>query len=136
MVAGLSETDAPTSRWCVADQGVIIPNLSDTLQPLWSNSSVFTSEKSSKNLNFNSFLPLTKTLEATFNETSFRGYFQWEACANFQKKCSWARYNFVEFFTATSIFLVALLRFRFRKVAWKSKFSELFYLLKRFWWLL
>ena len=33
-------------------------------------------------------------------------------------------------------FLVALFRFCFRKVTWKSKFSEFFYLLKTQWWLL
>ena len=60
MMAGFSETVAPTSRWYVGKQGVIIPNVSDILQSYWSNSSVFASGKYSKNLSFNSVLPLKK----------------------------------------------------------------------------
>ena len=58
----------------------------------------------------------------TFNEKHVR---------TVQKKCNWARYNYVGFFPFLSMFLVAPLRFCCRKLAWKSKFSEFFYLFKR-----
>ena len=71
----LSETGPATTRWYVADQGVIIPNVSKTLQSSWPHFSIFALKKQSENLNFNSFLTFKKTLEATLNETSFGGYF-------------------------------------------------------------
>ena len=71
-----------------------------------------------------------------FTTKHFDGYLQREACTNFQKNCSWARYNYVKFFPVTSIFLVALLRFCCRKVAWEPEFLDLFYLLKRLQWFL
>ena len=49
---------------------LIIPNVSETGQSPWSRSSVFTLEKWSKYLDFQSFfLPLIDLLVATFNET-------------------------------------------------------------------
>ena len=65
-----------------------------------------------KNLSFRSFYT---------TKTSFDGDFQWELCTNFQKKCSWGRYNYVEFFQVISIFLVAASAFAFRKSFFTSK---------------
>ena len=48
---------------------MIIQNESEKLQFFWSHSSVFALEKQSKNLNFQSFLPLRDPLLATFDET-------------------------------------------------------------------
>ena len=47
----------------------------------------FVLERNPKNLNFQSFYT---------TKTSFDGDFQWELCTNFQKKCSWDRYNYVK----------------------------------------
>ena len=38
------------------------------------------------------FLTL-KNFKATFNETIFDSYFQWEACTYFQEICNWTSYN-------------------------------------------
>ena len=44
----------------------------------------------------------------------FGGYFQWNACALFQKICSWIRYINAKFIRSKSIISIALLRFCFR----------------------
>ena len=56
LVATSNETGSPTSRKCVARQGIIIDAkpMADTLI-FWSHSSVFALEKYPKNLNFQSF---------------------------------------------------------------------------------
>ena len=56
LLATLSETCALISRTNVAEKGVIIPNLSETLRLLRSHSFVFALEKkASKMLNFDGF---------------------------------------------------------------------------------
>ena len=45
LVATSSETCAPTSRKYVAEQDMLMPNLSETDQSFWSNSSVSDLEK-------------------------------------------------------------------------------------------
>ena len=64
-MAAFGETRSPTSRKYVAEQGIMMPNLLQTLQSFWSHSSVFVLEKYPKNLNFQSFLPLEEGLMAT-----------------------------------------------------------------------
>ena len=44
-MATFSESRAPTSRNNVAEQGIVMPNLLETLQSLWSHSSIFALEK-------------------------------------------------------------------------------------------
>ena len=112
-MATFNKTRAPTSRKYVTEKGWIMSNLRQTRQYFWLHSSFFVLERHSKNLNFESFYT---------TKTSFDVDFQWELCTNFQKKCSWGRYNYVEFFQVTSIFLVAASAFAFKKS---------FYLLKR-----
>ena len=53
LMATFSETRAPSSRKYTAEQGVLIPNLSETLQSSWLHSSTSALEKFSKTLNFN-----------------------------------------------------------------------------------
>ena len=69
----LQTTAIPTSRWYVPEQGVIIPDISETLQSSWSHSSASLILNSlilaSQFSNLTGFLPLKKTLVATFNET-------------------------------------------------------------------
>ena len=44
-MATLSETCALTSRKYVAEQGIVMPNLLQTLQSFWLHSSIFALEK-------------------------------------------------------------------------------------------
>ena len=104
-MATFSETWAPISRKYVVEKGLMMPNLWQTRESFWLHSSFFVLEGYPKNLNFQSFYT---------TKASFDGDFQWEFCPNFQKKCSWGRYNYVEFFQVTSIFLVAASSFAFR----------------------
>ena len=55
LVATFNQTRAPTSRKYVAEQGVIVLNLLDTLQSSWTHYSSSALEKLSKNLNIKSF---------------------------------------------------------------------------------
>ena len=112
-MATFNKTRAPTSRKYVTEKGWIMSNLRQTRQYFWLHSSFFVLERHSKNLNFESFYT---------TKTSFDVDFQWELSINFQKKYSWGRYNYVDFFQVTSIFLVAASAFAFKKS---------FYLLKR-----
>ena len=50
-----NETRAPTSRKNLAEQGIVMPNLSKTFQTFWLHYSVFALEKQRKNINFQSF---------------------------------------------------------------------------------
>ena len=68
-MANFSETHAPTSRKFAATEGILMPNASKTVQSFLSDSSVFPLEKGPKCLNFQSFLPLTDPLVATFSTT-------------------------------------------------------------------
>ena len=58
LVATFNETRAPTSKKYVSEQGIVMPNWSETFQTCWSYSSVFDLEKQPKNLNFQSFFYL------------------------------------------------------------------------------
>ena len=80
LVATLNETGAPTSRKYRVDQSIVMPNWWKTFQTFWSHSSAFALEKEPKNLNFQS---------AFTSKKPFGGYFQWNACTYFQKKCTW-----------------------------------------------
>ena len=87
LVATFSETRAPTFLKYVDEQGIVIPNSSKTFQTFWSHSSVFALEEEPTNLNFQNVFTSKKP---------FRSYFQWNASAYFQKKCSWASYCIVK----------------------------------------
>ena len=125
-MATFNTTRAPNSRKYVTQQGILLPNWTRTFQAFWSHSSVFALEKQHKNLNFQSFLPLVGP---------FGGYFQWNACSYFQKICSLKSYSNVKLIKNVLNFLVAVLRFCFRKTTLKSKFS-VFYFWETLWWLL
>ena len=106
LVATLYETHAPTSRKYIAEQGIAISNRSKTFPTFWSHSSVFPLEKQPKNLNFQNFF------------TSYRpfgGFLQCSACTDFQKICISVRYSDAKLIKNIPSFLVALLRFCFRK---------------------
>ena len=77
----------------------------------------FCFRKHPKNLNFQSFFASNRP---------FVGYFQWNACTYFQKICICTRHSDAKLIKNISNFLVALLRFSFRKTTFKSKFSEFF----------
>ena len=71
-------------------------------------------KKALKMLNFQTFLPLKELLVATFCET----------CALTSRKCAFEQgISIPNLPEKLQFFLVALLRFCFRKIAWKSKFS-------------
>ena len=80
----------------------------------------FPLEKQPKNINCRVFFTSNRP---------FGGYFQWNACRDFQKICIWARYSDAKFIKNISKFWVALLHFSCRKTTGKSKFSESFLLL-------
>ena len=101
----------------VFEQDIIIPKWSKTLQTFWSHSSVFTLEKQPKKLHFQSFFT---------SNIPFGGYLQWNAWSYFEEICSWTRYSNANLIKNISNFLVALLRFCYRKSIWKTKFSEFF----------
>ena len=48
LVATFNETHAPASRKYVAEQGIVMPNLSKTFKTFWLHSSVFSLEKQPK----------------------------------------------------------------------------------------
>ena len=71
-MAALNETGVPASRCCVAEQGIIMPNLWQTLQSFWSYSSVFALGKYPKDLNFWSIFAYKRTF----------GYIQCNMCTH------------------------------------------------------
>ena len=75
LVATFNETPAPTFRKYVAEQCILMPNLSETNKSFFSSSSV---KKALKMLNFQTFLPLKELSVATFSET----------CALTSRKCA------------------------------------------------
>ena len=91
---------------------------------------------------FNVFGPTPPFLlkEITLKIYFFRVFFYLlnKLCTNFQKICSWAEQDISmpNLLQTLRLFLVALFSFCFKKLAWKSKFSEIFYLLNRQWLLL
>ena len=68
-MAIFNETRAPTSRKYVAEQVILMPNWLKVFQTFLWQFSVFALEKQPEKLNFQTFLPLTEPLVATFNET-------------------------------------------------------------------
>ena len=106
LVATFNETCAPTSRKYVAEQGIVMVNLSKTFRSFWFHSSVYTLKKLPKNLNFKSSFTSNRP---------FGGYFQWNACTYFQKISSWTRHSNAKLIRNIWNFLVALLPFCFRK---------------------
>ena len=79
LLATFNERRAPTSRKYVTEQGIVMPNWWKITETFRSHSSVFALEKQLKNLTFESFF---------ISNTPFCGYFQWNACTDFQKRCS------------------------------------------------
>ena len=102
MVATFNETRAPTYRKNPAEQGIVMSNWSKTFQSFRPHSFVLVLEEEPNNLNFQGFFTSNR---------SFGGYFQWNACNYFQKRCSWAIYSDAKLIKNISDFLVALLRF-------------------------
>ena len=94
-----------------------IPNLSDKLNFFWSHSSVLALEKWPKYLNFQSFLTLKDILVATFNETRAPTSIKYVAEQGI----------IMPNLSDTPIFLVALLRFFFGKIALKILNFQLFF---------
>ena len=115
-----NETCEPTSRKYVAKQGIVMLRWLKTFQTFRLHFPVFALETQPKILNFQSFFTSNRL---------FGGYFQWNACRDFQKICIWARYSDAKFIKNISKFWVALLHFSCRKTTGKSKFSESFLLL-------
>ena len=84
LVATLNERGALTFRKHVAGQGAMLPNWSKIIETFRSHSGVFALEKQLKILIFRSLF---------ISNRPFAGYFQWNACTDFQKICSWTRYS-------------------------------------------
>ena len=83
-----------------------MPNWSKTFKSSGLGFSVVALEKQPKNLNFQRFLTSKRPLG---------GYFQNNACTNFQKRCNWTRYSDFKLIKSISKFLVALLGFALGK---------------------
>ena len=84
LVATSNKMRAPTARIYVSEQAIEMPNWSKTFQTVRLHSSVFSLEKESKNLICQNFFTSNRP---------FGGYFQWNACTDFQKISSWTRYR-------------------------------------------
>ena len=126
LVAIFYETRAHTSIKNVAEQGIIMENLLQTLQTFWSYFSLFNSEKYPENAKFLDFLPLKELLVVTFSKV----------CALTSKKCvSNSDVSIPNFSDKLKFFLDTLLRFCFRRKALKSRFSDFLYLQGKLWWL-
>ena len=106
LLATFIETRAQTSRKYVSEQGVVMPDWSKIIQTFRSHSSVFAWEKQPKNLNFQSFF---------ISNRPFGGYFQWKACTDSSKKCTWTRYSDPKLIKNNSNLSAAHLRFCFTK---------------------
>ena len=102
-----SETRRPTSREYVASLGLMMQNLFQTVQCFWSHSSLFPLENYSKNLHFWNIFASKRT---------FGVYVLWNVCTHFWIICSWTTYSDAKFIAGTLTFMVALLRFCFRKI--------------------
>ena len=66
MVASLNGTRAPTSKKCVAEKGIVMPNWLKSFQTFWLHSSIFALEKQLQKPNFQSFFYVL--LHVSFNE--------------------------------------------------------------------
>ena len=108
LVATLNENRAATSRKYVAEQRVIMANPLKTFQSFWLQSSIFAVVKFLESLNFWSIFTSKRT---------FGGHFQWNMCTLSWKMCNWTRYSNAKSTVDSSIVLVALFRFCFRKSA-------------------
>ena len=100
---------APISKKYVTEQGIAMPNWSETFETFWWHSYSFALEKQPKNLNFQTFYTSNKP---------FGGYFQWNACTYFQKIYNSTRYTDAKLIKNISNFFVKLVRFYFRKTTW------------------
>ena len=100
---------AHISKKYVAEQGIAMPNWSETFETFWWHSYPFALEKQRKNLNFQTFYTSNKP---------FGGYFQWKACTYFQKIYNSTRYTDAKLIKNISNFFVKLVRFYFRKTTW------------------
>ena len=114
-MATFKKTCAFTSRKYLSEPRTIIPSLWEKFQFSWSHSSVFADEKEHKNLKFLEFFTCKRR---------FGGYFQWIACTYFLKICRLTKYSNAKLIKNISNFLVALLRFCFRKTTLKSIFHN------------
>ena len=117
-MATFNETRAQTSRKYISKQGVVMLNWLEMIETFRSHSFGLPLEKEVRNLNFESFFTSNRP---------FGGYFQWNACTDFQKICSWTRYSDAKFIKKLSNFLVTLLRFCYRKLPKNLNFQSLFY---------
>ena len=120
-MATFNEKRVPTFRKYAAEQDIIMPNLSQSLQFFLYRLLCFCFRKFPQKPKFVEYFCLIKF---------FAGYFQWNMFTHFQIVCSWTRYSDYKSLTDTSIFLFALLHCCFRKVPLKSEFSEIFLPLK------
>ena len=101
-MATFNETGAPAFRKYVSEQGIVTPNLSEKFRIFWSHSSISVFRKKTLKSKFSEIvLPLRHPLVITFNEM--------------RAPASYPRYTNAKFSRETSISLVALLPFRFRK---------------------
>ena len=106
--------------WARYSDAKLIKNISNFLVTLLR----FCFRKQPKNLNFQSFFT---------SKRHFVGYFQWNACTYFQKIYNCTRYIDAKLTKNISNFLVALLRFWFRKEPKNINFQS-FLPLKNLWW--
>ena len=66
LVATFNEARAPTSKKYVAEQVIVMQNLSKSFQTFWLHVSVVALEKQPKNLHFQSFLISRRTVGGYF----------------------------------------------------------------------
>ena len=107
LVATFNEKRTPTPRKYIAEQD-IVSNWLKIFQTFRSHSSVCAIEKLPKNLNFQSLFTSNRP---------FGGYFQWKACTDSSKKCTWTRYSDPKLIKNNSNLSAAHLRFCFTKAA-------------------
>ena len=99
----------------VVEQGIMMPNLLQTLKSFWSHSSVFVLEKYPKRV----FLPLKEGLVATSSE---------KRAPTFRKYVAEQDIVMPNLFQSLQFFLVALLRFCFKKKAIKVLNFQIFFI--------
>ena len=114
-----NQTRAPMSRTYVFEQAIEMPNWSKTFQTLRSHSSIFALEKEPKNLIFQRFFTSNRP---------FGDYFQWNACTDFQKICSWTRYTDAKLIKTFVTFSQHSLVFAIEKVPKNLNFQSFLHL--------
>ena len=117
MLTTFNETRAPTSRKYVYKTGIVMPNWSNTFPMFRSHSSVFAIEKLPKSLNFQSLFTSNRPLG---------GNFQWKACTNFKKICSWTRYSHTKLVENIETFTLHSSVFALEKEAKNLNFESFF----------